>query len=103
MISSAAVEAEDSALLALVANLQRRERGLFEEAEAMARRMGGVGRTEEEVCRLIGADSLQYLPLDSLKAMSQNLHLGFCDACFTGDYVLPVPGESGRQLTINND
>lgn len=61
------------------------------------------GRTEEEVCQLIGADSLQYLPLDSLKAMAQNLHLGFCDACFTGDYVLPVPGESGRQLTINND
>ena len=61
------------------------------------------GRTEEEVCRLIGADSLQYLPLDSLKAMAQNLHLGFCDACFTGDYVLPVPEESSRQLTINND
>ncbi|MGM9538191.1 MAG: amidophosphoribosyltransferase [Candidatus Onthomonas sp.] len=60
------------------------------------------GRTEEEVCQLIGADSLQYLPLDALKAMAQDMNLGFCDACFTGDYVLPVPEETGRQLTINN-
>lgn len=60
------------------------------------------GHTVEEVCQLIGADSLQYLPLDALKSMAQDLHLGFCDACFTGDYVLPVHEESGRQLTINN-
>lgn len=58
------------------------------------------GRTEEEVCRMIGADSLQYLPLEQLKSLAQDLNLGFCDACFTGDYVLPVPEESGRQLSI---
>ncbi|MCI7098734.1 MAG: bifunctional adenosylcobinamide kinase/adenosylcobinamide-phosphate guanylyltransferase [Lachnospiraceae bacterium] len=72
-------------------------------ANEMYQEEGAGNRTVEEVCRLIGADSLQYLPLDSLKAMAQNLHLGFCDACFTGDYVLPVPEESSRQLTINND
>lgn len=60
------------------------------------------GRTEEEVCRLIGADSLQYLPLECLESMAQDHSLSFCDACFTGDYVLPVPEEAGRQLTINN-
>lgn len=58
------------------------------------------GRTEEEVCQLIGADSLQYLPLEQLKTLAQGLHLGFCDACFTGDYVLPVPEEPSRQLSM---
>ena len=50
----AAVEAEDSALLALVENLQRRDLGFFEEAEAMARLMEEFGLTQEEVAQRVG-------------------------------------------------
>ena len=50
----AEVEAEDSALLALVENLQRRDLGFFEEAEAMARLMEEFGLTQEEVARRVG-------------------------------------------------
>ncbi|HIS51715.1 MAG TPA: amidophosphoribosyltransferase [Candidatus Onthomonas avicola] len=55
--------------------------------------MAAHGRTEEEVCRMIGADSLQYLPLEQLKTVAAGLDLDFCDACFTGRYVLPLPEE----------
>lgn len=48
-------------------------------------------RTAEEVCRLIGADSLSYLSLSGLQELSAQLHLNFCDACFTGNYILPTP------------
>ena len=62
--------------------------------------MAANGRTEEEVCKLIGADSLQYLPLDTLKELAKGEGLGFCDACFTGDYVLPVREDPHSQLSI---
>ena len=62
--------------------------------------MAANGRTEEEVCKLIGADSLQYLPLDTLKELAKGEGLGFCDACFTGDYVLPVREDPQSQLSI---
>ena len=42
---------------------------------------------------MIGADSLQYLPLEQLKTVAAGLDLDFCDACFTGRYVLPLPEE----------
>ena len=62
--------------------------------------MAANGRTVEEVCKLIGADSLQYLPLDTLKELAKGEGLGFCDACFTGDYVLPVREDPHPQLSI---
>lgn len=43
-----------------------------------------VGRTEEEICALIGADSLGYLSTERLPEMVQGLPI--CNACFTGDY-----------------
>lgn len=55
-----------------------------------------TGRSVEEICQIIGADSLQYMSLSGLKTLSDKLHLHYCDACFTGRYVLPLPtGESG--------
>ncbi len=53
--------------------------------------LAAYDRTEEEVCRLIGADSLQYMPLEGLRHLSEKLNLNYCDACFTGNYILPVP------------
>jgi len=51
------------------------------------------GKSTEEICREIGADSLQYLAVEDLKTVASNLRIGHCDACFTGDYAVPVPKE----------
>lgn len=45
----------------------------------------------DETCAFIGADSLAYLPLESLRADLGDEASSFCDACFSGDY--PVPPE----------
>lgn len=47
----------------------------------------------EKICKLSGADSLGYLPANSLKEMLHNSPIGFCDACFTGNY----PAEITKQ------
>lgn len=51
-------------------------------------------RTEEEICRLIGADSLSYLKVERLKEMAGGLPI--CTACFTGDYPIEPPAEDIR-------
>lgn len=47
--------------------------------------------TTEEIRELIGADSLGYMEISKLKDMVGDLK--FCDACFTGNYPMEVPGE----------
>lgn len=37
----------------------------------------------DEICENIGADSLGYLKLESLREMVPDLKMDFCDACFT--------------------
>ena len=44
----------------------------------------------EEIRVQIGADSLAYLSLDSLRRIEASMKHGFCDACFSGDYIIPV-------------
>ncbi|MBQ7703905.1 MAG: amidophosphoribosyltransferase, partial [Selenomonadaceae bacterium] len=51
-------------------------------------------RTVEEICKVIGADSLGYLPLECLKEMAGNLPI--CDACFSGNYPIAPPVEDIR-------
>lgn len=46
--------------------------------------------TTEEIRELIGADSLGYMEINKLKNMVGSL--GYCDACFTGNYPMEVPG-----------
>ena len=50
--------------------------------------------TLEEIRKEIGADSLAYLEIDDLKTIIKDNNLNFCDACFTGNYPLHVPGEN---------
>lgn len=52
------------------------------------------GRTVEEVCRKIGADSLGYLGVERLYEMAPNL--GICTACFTAKYPMKPPKEDIR-------
>ena len=44
---------------------------------------------------MIGADSLGYMEIDKLKDMVGDL--GYCDACFTGNYPMRVPGKDISQ------
>ncbi len=49
-------------------------------------------RTTEDVRKIIGADSLEYLSLDSLKAITKNCKIpNLCVGCFTGKYPIDVP------------
>ena len=51
--------------------------------------------TPEQIRDMIGADSLGYMEIEKLKNMVGDLH--FCDACFTGNYPMEVPGEDISQ------
>jgi amidophosphoribosyltransferase len=50
-----------------------------------------------EICEYVGADSLAYLGLDALKEATGAAGAGFCDACLTGDYPVPVRLTSGAK------
>jgi amidophosphoribosyltransferase len=45
-----------------------------------------VRYTTEEMCAILGADSIGFLSVDSLKNIVPNSPLGSCAACFTGKY-----------------
>ena len=46
--------------------------------------------TPEQIREMIGADSLGYMKIECLKDMVNGI--GYCDACFTGEYPMEVPG-----------
>ncbi|CCY58143.1 amidophosphoribosyltransferase [Clostridium sp. CAG:632] len=52
-------------------------------------------KTVEEICRIIGADSLGYLELNRLPELIHD-HCGYCDACFSGNYPIKRPTEDIR-------
>lgn len=40
----------------------------------------------DEICKMIGADSLVFFPLERLAETIPDAKCGFCDGCFTGNY-----------------
>ena len=49
-------------------------------------------KTVEQIRQEIGADTLEYLSLDSLREITKPCKVkGFCDGCFTGKYPIEVP------------
>ena len=46
------------------------------------------GRTEDEIARELGCDSLNYLSLDGVYEAIRSTRATHCDACFSGDYPL---------------
>lgn len=46
-------------------------------------------RTVDEICNHVGADSLYYLSIEGMMRAVQRAD-GFCQACFTGQYPIPV-------------
>ncbi|MGA2519782.1 MAG: amidophosphoribosyltransferase [Acidimicrobiales bacterium] len=51
--------------------------------------------TVAEVAEFLNVDSLEYLSLDNLIAAINVPEAGFCTACLTGDYPVPIPVEIG--------
>lgn len=51
-------------------------------------------RTVEEICTLLGADTLSYLRPERLRELSGGLPI--CTACFTGEYPIAPPAEDIR-------
>ncbi len=45
--------------------------------------------TVKEIKEALGADSLAYLSLEALRRVAGSMKHGFCDACFSGEYVIP--------------
>jgi amidophosphoribosyltransferase len=64
------------------------------------RELIGALKDVEEIRQYLEADTLGYLSLEGLRACE---HEGgrFCDACFTGDYAVPVDPGTGK-LEIEN-
>ena len=48
----------------------------------------------KEIADIIGADSLGYLPAESLSLLTGNC--GFCSACFNGEYPTKVPTDTRK-------
>ena len=44
-----------------------------------------------EICEYIGADSLGYLSINSLRKIAEGANIEFCDGCFTGSYDAEIP------------
>jgi amidophosphoribosyltransferase len=57
----------------------------------------------EEIKEYFGADSLEYLSLDRLKASTGAVGAGFCDACFTGAYPVDVPVNLRKEVLEGNN
>ncbi len=58
-----------------------------------------------EICEYVAADSLAYLSLDALELATGSPGAGFCDACLTGHYPVPVdlgvtPSASGDVIVV---
>jgi amidophosphoribosyltransferase len=58
------------------------------------------GRTVEQVCAEIGADSLHYLSLAGVYEAVRVPRSEHCDACFSGDYPLAGTEESGGKYSL---
>ena len=52
------------------------------------------GKTVEEVCTLLGADSLAYLRIERLAELAEGRPI--CTACFSGQYPVAPPEEDIR-------
>jgi amidophosphoribosyltransferase (EC 2.4.2.14) len=59
-----------------------------------------ANRTEEEICDLVGADSLSYLSVDAVASALDASRANMCLGCVTGEYPYDVDGEAtDRQVT----
>jgi amidophosphoribosyltransferase len=56
-------------------------------------RLIAVGRNEEGIAEMLGADSLAYLNVNALKSILSDAGISSCAACFSGEYPIEPPAE----------
>jgi len=54
-----------------------------------------------EICEFLDVDSLEYLSLDHLVQAIDAPGAGFCDACLTGNYPVPVPVDLSQRAELS--
>ena len=59
------------------------------------------GKTVEEIAEMLGADSLAYVSLEGVYGAVEGEPANHCDACFSGNYPLPV-AEEGNKLALES-
>ncbi len=59
--------------------------------------------TVEEIRDYLGVDSLAYISTDRLVEATGAVGAGFCNACLTGDYPVPVPVSLRKDVLESND
>jgi amidophosphoribosyltransferase len=55
-----------------------------------------ANNTLEQIREMVGADSLGYLSVEGLMKVVGGTNGGFCDACFTGNYPVPIQLELSK-------
>ena len=55
-----------------------------------------ASHSTEEICKMIGADSLGYMQTDYLEGMAGGLPL--CKACFDGNYPMEIPDYTNAEF-----
>ena len=55
-----------------------------------------ANNTLEQIREIVGADSLGYLSVEGLMKVVDGTNGGFCDACFTGNYPVPIQLELSK-------
>ena len=48
----------------------------------------------DDICKMIGADSLGYISLESLRDSLEGISCGVCSACFDGNFIAGLPEET---------
>lgn len=49
--------------------------------------------SKDEIAKMIGVDSLNYISVEGVQQMAAGANCGFCVGCFTGEYPVHVPEE----------
>ena len=68
---------------------------------ATRKELVAANHSEESIRELIGADSLGYLSLEGLLEVNADKTKGFCHACFSGEYPIPIQLELDK-LTLED-
>ncbi|MDR2163982.1 MAG: amidophosphoribosyltransferase [Clostridiales Family XIII bacterium] len=61
-------------------------------------RLIAVGRAEKDIARMLGADSLAYLNVGTLKRILNDADISSCAACFSGEYPIAPPVRSETDI-----
>ena len=62
----------------------------------------GAVKTVDEICQMIGADSLGYISVEGLMKSVHKSEKDLCVACFNGNYPIDVPKSASKFMFETN-